>query len=100
MSSARHLYPTSRAQILLTEDQHHHQRGNCGDVNPVHALQQHLVVDQAHPKHSAKSAHDPVHLLDVSPRKLRVLSRAVDLHHAQPADEQDEDQQHPIKVVK
>ena len=90
--AARHLDPAPRAQILLPEHQHRHQRTHTRYVEPVNLLQQGLVIDQAHEKHHAHAGKDPVDLLDVRPRKLRVLGGALNLHHAQSTNDEHEDQ--------
>jgi Lhr-like helicase len=66
----------------------------------MHALKQYVVIDDTESKHRRHPAQDPVHLLQVRPGELAVLRCAMDLHHPQPADEQDEEEQHPVKISK
>ena len=64
-----------------------------------HALQQRLVVEQAHHEHHRHSAQDPVDLLDVYAHKLGIDGCAVDLDHPKATNQQHEDQQNPIEIA-
>ena len=99
MSPTRHLHPSPGAQIFLTKNQNYHQGPNRGEIQPVHSIQQYLVIDETHQEHAPKSTQHPISLLDVRARELGVDGRALNLHDAQPADEQHEDQQHPVKIA-
>ena len=44
-------------------------------------------------------ACDPVHLPDMGSGKLGVQGRAVNLHHPQPADHQDKDEEQPVEIA-
>ena len=66
----------------------------------MNLLQQRLIVHQAHQEHHPYSGHDPVDLLDVRSRELRVHGRAANLHDSHAADEQHEEQQEPVKIAK
>jgi hypothetical protein len=65
----------------------------------VNRLQQRLVVHQADKEHDQQAGADPVHLLDVRTGEFRVERGAVNLHHAQQADEQHERKEDPVKVA-
>ncbi len=97
--SSRHLYPAPRAQIFLPENHDAHQRDDGRDIKPVHPIQQQLVVHQADQEHAHQAAGNPVDLPDVRPGKLGVQGRAVNLHHPQPANEQDKDQENPVEIT-
>ena len=66
----------------------------------MNRVEQFLVVDETHQEHADDPAADPVKLLDVRPGELGVRRGAADLHHAQPANQQDEDQQQPVEIAK
>ena len=65
----------------------------------MNAIEQFLIVDKTHQKHSGDAAADPVKLADVRPGKLGMRGGAANLHHAQPANQQDEDEQQPVKIA-
>ncbi len=100
MSPTRHFDPTPGSQILLPEDHHGHQGDDRRNIEPVHPIQQLLIVDQADQKHAHHPAHDPVNLPDMRSGKFGVHSGAVNLHHPQPANQQDKDEEHPVKIAK
>ncbi len=58
----------------------------------MHAIQKELIVEQTYREHTADPADDPINLLDVRTRELGVHGGAMDLHHAQPTNQQHEDQ--------
>ncbi len=79
MSTAGHFDPAPRTQVFLSEDRDRQQRGDGGDVHPVNAIEQFLIVDKTHQKHAGDSAADPVKLPDVRPGELGMCGSAADL---------------------
>ena len=98
--SAGHFDPAPRSQIFLPKDGHRHQRRDGSDVHPMNSIKQLLIVDETHQKHAGDSTTDPVKLPDVRPGKLGVRGGAADLEHAKAADQQNKDQQQPVKIAK
>src|ERR1041385_1891116 len=97
--STRQLHPAPCPQIFLPEDQHRDKRSYCYDVHPVHSLEQHLVVENAHQQHSQKPTQNPINLLNMHTCKLGMQCRTADLDHSQSADEQDKGHQQPVEVA-
>src|SRR5690349_20778076 len=62
-------------------------------------FQQDLIVDEAHGQHHGQPEHDPVNLADVCSGKLCAIGGAVNLQHAQRADEQDKGKQQPVEIT-
>ena len=99
VNAAWQLDPAACTQVLLTKDQDRHQRCQRRDVKPMHAFQQHVIVQKTYDEHAGQPAKNPVHLFYVHPRELAVLGRAVDFNHAERADDEHECQQRPIKIA-
>ena len=66
----------------------------------MHPVQQLLVVHQADQKHADNAPGDPIDLPHMRPGKLGMQGRAVNLHHPQPANHQDKDEEHPVEIAK
>ena len=99
MVASRHLDPAPGTQVFLSEDEHGHQRSNRRDVEPMDLIEQCLVVHQADDEHRPHTCHHPIDLPNVGSSKLRVLGGAVDLHHTHAAEDEHEDQQHPVEIA-
>ena len=99
MVPAGQFHPASCAQILLSENEHRHQRCQGNDVHPVHPLKQSMVVQQADDEHADQTARNPVHLLDMDAGEFRVQRGTANLDDAERADNQHERDQRPIKIA-
>ncbi len=97
--ASRHLDPAPRAQVFLPKEHHAHQRDDGSDVEPMYPVEQLLVVNQADQKHAGHAAYDPINLPDMRPGKLGMRGRAANLHHPQPADHQDKDEEQPVEIT-
>ncbi len=99
MVSARELHPAPRAQILLAEDEHRHERCQRRNVHPVHALKQSVIVEQANDEHPGQATGDPVHLPDVDSGEFGMQGGTANFDDAQRTDDQHERDQRPIEVA-
>src|ERR1700690_4586315 len=92
-------HPAAGAQIFLPEQHHAHQGNDGSNVEPVHAIQQLLVVHKTDQEHASNATGDPVDLPDMGPGELAVHGGAANLHHAKPADHQDKDEEQPVEIT-
>ena len=65
----------------------------------MHALEQSVIVQQAHDEHSNQAAGDPIDLLPINAGELGVNSGAMNLDDAERANDQHERYQRPIEVA-
>ena len=100
MTATGHLDPAPGSEIFLAEDENRHQGSNSGDIHPMDPFQQGLIIDRAHQEHGRDATQNPIDLLDVRTGELGVHGRTADLHHSQPANQQNENEEQPIKIAK
>ena len=97
--------PGSLIQRLPTHDlgshcQHRHQREQAKAIDPMHRLDQPVVVDQREDEHRRQTAEQPEDLLGLEPDKLGVQGGAVNLKDADDGKRQHQAQEQPIEIAK
>ncbi len=83
-----------------SDRQHRHQGDQAEAIDPMHRLQQPVVVDQREDEHRGQPAEQPEDLLGFEPDKLGVQGGAIDLKDADHRKQQHQAQEQPVEIAK
>ena len=85
---------------LGSEDKHPDQRDQAEAVNPVHPLDQTVVIDQREDEHRRQTAQQPEDLLGLKADELGVQGGAINLEDADDRKQHHQAQEQPIEIAK
>src|SRR5277367_4122105 len=90
------LDPAPPTQNLGSKEKYPYQRDQAEAIDPVHRLQQPVVIDQGEEKHRAQPADEPEDLLGFKAHKLGMQGGAIDLQDADHRKQQHHGQEQPV----